>query len=705
MYNTMPLSHTCGGTFSECGVQGWARLRTDCAQGQTKLRLRLASASAKRSGRPRLQPFSGGPLSRTLSLTCGMATARVCAGLGLQSARRLRAPISALHPLPSLPCGEGQQRQYSIKPLSFDVLRDMNRAVTAGASEGGTAHVPAAALERCVEAATHHGLTYEGLLTLDVALAQPGMVFSPMFYACAAKLRHAVHGEDSLRDLIISIGEGGSLALGRAGSAPAAGGGGLTRPFLDRMLLHCVELRAHFAAVGMFRLARARGVLPSPPVHRAVAEAVAASPAAGDCDELVASLRKRGIAPPTAVYNAHLRDESLVGSVSDAEAVLRRMAQDGAAPDADTAAAVVQLGVRLGPDVAGDPLRLVQGLSARDVSVPGEVSVDLMRLLLAGGLQAEAVQHGQACLASGVAPVPIVTCTILALVAAGRGQEVPSLWAGVPDHAGLLAGVAPEALWEVVRTTAEAGHWRTAIEAHLALLTRRCSLLPEAGLLAVVRACGESKDAAHLQRIVYFALAEGVHLPPTVAHEILATTAALSPNRCIRCLSLLRRQRPAAWDDAAVALLGLLSGKSQPQAAWQVLTSLCVRLTQAGHEVDPGVAACTVAALRQAGQGKAPGLPEGGAVQADSLLRGLLRWVRGRKRPGLAYEKALADTLEQALRGDIQPVEPQRDVPAPAPPQQPASLPRRSGERGEAGGDQRPLTITMKVRRPGGRGR
>ncbi len=515
------------------------------------------------------------------------------------------------------------------QPLSFDVLKDLNRVLqfqaTPHDSQGA---VPFGKLERVVDASASHGLTQEGLMALDVALAQRNAHYSERFYASAAVLRFQSDGASGVAELMAGLHR-------RMGV--------MDRSFLDRVLVHCMQLRGAPAGVCVFAAGRAQGVAPSSDVMTALAAAAAASPVAGampQLSQLLQCMNEHGMSPPVEVYNARLRSAELTPGFGEASELLGEMSRGGTRGDASTIAAVVQLGQRVaaaeqqrGVDPASANgaiaclLPLVNSLTSNGVPLSANVAVQLTALLREHGQLHAAVQYGEAALASGAVEGGVVSALVLAYASAGRHVDIAGLWQRIRASGHILDDQPAEVLLEILRAVAQEGDHTSVLQLHSQLMARRegGAGVPDDAFQLVLVACSNLRDGAHLQRTLYTALSEGTQLSDGMARGILQHACELSATRALRCHSLLQRQRPENWGDTAVMVLSLAKPKSMQQA-WQVVQGACLTAQPTGFQVDvAAVQALSAALLREAQLDEA--MPGAGAMRVGSVATSLARAV------------------------------------------------------------------------------
>ena len=525
-------------------------------------------------------------------------------------------------------CATGRSFSAFIQPLSFDVLKDLNRVLQFHAAPDETqGAVPFGKLERIVDAAATHGLTKEGLMALDVALVQRNAHYSERFYASAAALRFKEQGADSVHSLMAGLHR-------RMGP--------MDRPFLDRVLVHCIELGAAAPALCVFSSARTQGAVPSLDVMRALAAAAAAAspPATQELPALLDCMREHGMAPPVEVFNARLRSEELTPGFQEASAVLGDMSRGGTRGDADTIAAVVQLGKRVVRGELGrglDPCRpgggvscllpLVSTLTGNGVPLSAQVAVELTQLLREHGQLHAAVQFGEAALASGALDGGVVGALVLAYTEAGRTTDVAELWSRMRPSAHVLDGQPPQVHLAILRAVSAAGDHASVLQLHSTLMAGRDggTSVPDDAFQLVLVACSNLRDGAHLQRTLYTALSEGSCLSDSMARGILQHACELSATRAMRCFNLLQRQRPDNWGDAAVMVLCLAKPKSMQQA-WQVVQGACLEPHPKGFQVNTAaLTSLCDALLHEASRDEA--MPGAGGLRLRSLAVSLVQAV------------------------------------------------------------------------------
>jgi len=554
------------------------------------------------------------------ALTVGSRNSLRSFAKSARSSHGLLLSQRAFHPAHLTKCGFSA----FVQPLSFDVLKDLNRVLQFHAASDETqGAVPFGKLERIVDAAATHGLTKEGTMALDVALVQRNAHFSERFYAAAASLRFKQGGPDAVHGLMGGLHQ-------RMGP--------MDRPFLDRVLVHCIELGAAAPALCVFSAARSPGAVPSVDVMRALASAAALAPvhSTQELPVLLDCMREHGLAPPVEVFNARLRSEELTPDFQTASSVLGDMSRGGTRGDADTIAAVVQLGKRVvraevnrGLDPAAPSggiaclLPLVSTLTGNGVPLSAQTAVQLTQLLREHGQLHAATQFGEAALASGALDGGVVAALVLAYSAAGRSADIAQLWSRVRPSAHILEGQPAEVHLEILRAASAVGDHASVLQLHSTLMAARNGgkSVPDEVFQLVLLACSNLRDGAHLQRTLYTALSEGSQLTDSVARGILQHACELSPTRAMRCFNLLQRQRPDNWGDAAVMVLSLAKPKSMQQA-WQVAQGVCLKPHPKGFELSGlAVESLSAALLQEASRGEA--MPGAGALRLASVTTSL----------------------------------------------------------------------------------
>eukprot|EP01138_Halocafeteria_seosinensis_P002171 gb/GECG01002221.1/.p1 GENE.gb/GECG01002221.1/~~gb/GECG01002221.1/.p1 ORF type:complete len:1072 (+),score=127.84 gb/GECG01002221.1/:1-3216(+) len=431
-------------------------------------------------------------------------------------------------------------------------------------------------LERALVSCASNGLFEEGTIVVDTVFPKVQYELSPRAYAaaliCCARTCPPIEGQ-TIPEAIPSLFDRMQQTNGAVESH-----------FLDRMMMHLVEFKGYRTALATLQYSMED-------LHVDIGEDVHAHVATVSAQEgvdewllqpVLDSMKRRGIPPSVECYNAILSDAQQRLEWEDVEKTLQDMQENNVGPNSETLKCLTFLAQKC--SVLDRFVEIRDKLEDRRVTVDPSTSALLVKFWTDNEMWDRAAKEGMNALkgafdgqpapslqaGNGTVDMTMFDSLLHALVQKGDADEAIQIWTRIMHMDNVTRHLSTSVFEDLIRLLAQKEMWSAAVDVHSIMLQRKRTASDEI-VEKVTDACKLMSNYDHMQRMIFYQIAEGLPVTKELANSFLASAASLVPDQLQRLVRMLSKRNVDF--DLDHVFRGLLE-KGNIEAASTIFTSL-----------------------------------------------------------------------------------------------------------------------------------
>lgn len=420
-------------------------------------------------------------------------------------------------------------------------------------------------LERALVSCATNGLYEEGSILVVSAVHNAHYELSPRAYAAALHCHVKTEGPQAINTVLSHV--------GRTDDSVQA-------HFVDRILMHLLEFKGFETALQLtYHATEELGLEIENDVHSHVATVCAREGTSHNfLKPVVESLKSRNITPTADIYNALLRDADSTFTWETVEQTLDEMEKFNVKPTSDTLKYITSLAQRFSMIERFKEIRdnfynqgVVTDSSSSSILLSFWIDNEEWDRAANDGMDALNRTFNNATMEkSGNVDPTMFDNLLYAMIRKGDTEQAIQLWTRIMHMEHVTRHLSTGLFEGLIKLFAGKEMWSAVVEVHSIMLQKKRNASDET-VETVTYACKLISDFDHMQRMIFYQIAEGLSVSKELANSFLSSAASLVPEQLQRLVRMLLKRR--VQFDLHLVFDGLLE-QGSTEAAFTVFQSL-----------------------------------------------------------------------------------------------------------------------------------